>query len=156
VPAVTSPRESGDDFDIELRLKKDERQSIQEIGETSLMSMKGQIVKLRNVATIEETFGPVEINRKNRIRITHIRAGVQDRVLGDVARDIRKKIDTLNLPPGISIEWGGEVKEQKKAFNDLLLLLLLGVALVYMVMAGQFEDFWCWRIVNSHYDKYFP
>ena len=137
----TKFREAGDDFDIELRLKKDERRSIQQIGETPLMTLTGQIVKLRNVATIEETFGPVEIARKNRIRITHVQAGVQGRVLGDVVRDIREKIVTLDLPPGISIEWGGEVEEQRKAFNDLTLLLILGVTLVYMVMAAQFEDF---------------
>jgi len=137
----TKFREAGDDFDIELRLKKDERRSIQQIGETPLMTLTGQIVKLRNVATIEETFGPVEIARKNRIRITHVQAGVQDRVLGDVVRDIRGKMVTLDLPPGVSIEWGGEVEEQRKAFNDLTLLLILGVTLVYMVMAAQFEDF---------------
>jgi HAE1 family hydrophobic/amphiphilic exporter-1 len=58
-----------------------------------------------------------------------------------VAGDIQKKINSLQLPPGVSIEWGGEVKEQEKAFRDLILLLILGVVLVYMVMAGQFEDF---------------
>jgi HAE1 family hydrophobic/amphiphilic exporter-1 len=137
----TKFREAGDDFDIELRLKKDERRSIQQIGETPLMTLTGQIVKLRNVATIEETFGPVEIARKNRIRITHVRAGVQGRVLGDVVRDIRGKMVALDLPPGVSIEWGGEVEEQRKAFNDLTLLLILGMTLVYMVMAAQFEDF---------------
>jgi hydrophobe/amphiphile efflux-1 (HAE1) family protein len=137
----TKFREAGDDFDIELRLKKDERRSIQQIGETPLMTLTGKIVKLRNVATIEETFGPVEIARKNRIRITHVQAGVQGRVLGDVVREIREKIVTLDLPPGVSIEWGGEVEEQRKAFNDLTLLLILGVTLVYMVMAAQFEDF---------------
>ena len=137
----TKFREAGDDFDIELRLKKGERRSIQQIGETPLMTLTGQIVKLRNVATIEETFGPVEIARKNRIRITHVQAGVQGRVLGDVVRDIRGKMVTLDLPPGVSIEWGGEVEEQRKAFNDLTLLLILGVTLVYMVMAAQFEDF---------------
>jgi HAE1 family hydrophobic/amphiphilic exporter-1 len=137
----TKFREAGDDFDIELRLKKDERRSIQQIGETPLMTLTGQIVKLRNVATIEETFGPVEIARKNRIRITHVQAGVQGRVLGDVVRDIREKMVTLDLPSGVSIEWGGEVEEQRKAFNDLTLLLILGMIFVYMVMAAQFEDF---------------
>jgi len=134
-------REAGDDFDIELRLKKEQRESIREIGKTPLMTLTGQTVQLRNVASIQETSGPVEIERKNRNRVTKVLAGVQGRVLGDVAGDIRKKMDSLQLPPGVSIEWGGEVKEQEKAFRDLLLLLIMGVALVYMVMAGQFEDF---------------
>jgi len=134
-------REAGDDFDIELRLKKEQRESIREIGETPITTLTGQTVKLRNVASMEETFGPVEIERKNRQRVTKVLAGVQGRVLSDVAGDIRKQMASLQLPPGVTLEWGGEVKEQGKAFRDLLLLLILGVALVYMVMAGQFEDF---------------
>jgi len=84
-------REAGDDFEIELRLKKEQRESIREIGETPLTTVKGQTVQLRNVASIQETFGPVEIERKNRNRVTKIMAGVQGRVLGDVAGDIQKR-----------------------------------------------------------------
>ncbi len=137
----TKFREAGDDFDIELRLKKDQRESIREIGETPITTLSGQIIKLRNVASVREAYGPVQIDRKNRTRVTKIQAGVQGRVLGDVVRDIRKPMASLDLPPGVSIEWGGEVEEQRKAFRDLTLLLLLGIALVYMVMAGEFEDF---------------
>jgi len=87
------------------------------------------------------TVGPVEIDRKNRERVTRVQAGVHGRVLGDVVHDIREKMVKLDLPPGVSIEWGGEIEEQRKAFRDLTLLLILGVTLVYMVMAGAFEDF---------------
>lgn len=136
----TKFREAGDDFDIELRLKKDQRETIRGIGETPITTLTGQTIKLRNVASVRETLGPVEIDRKNRARVTKVMAGVQDRVLGDVVRDIREQMASLDLPPGVSIEWGGEVEEQRKAFRDLTLLLILGIALVYMVMAGEFED----------------
>ncbi len=137
----TKFREAGDDFDIELRLKKDQRKTIREIGETPITTLTGQTIKLRNVASVREAYGPVEIDRKNRTRVTKVQAGVQGRVLGDVVRDIREDMASLDLPPGVSIEWGGEVEEQRKAFRDLTLLLILGIALVYMVMAGEFEDF---------------
>ena len=137
----TKFREAGDDFDIELRLKKDQRETIRGIGETPITTLTGQTIKLRNVASVREAFGPVEIERKNRTRVTKVQAGVQGRVLGDVVRDIREDMASLDLPPGVSIEWGGEVEEQRKAFRDLTLLLILGIALVYMVMAGEFEDF---------------
>ncbi|MCD4747861.1 MAG: efflux RND transporter permease subunit, partial [Thermoanaerobaculales bacterium] len=132
----TKFREAGDDFDIELRLQESQRESICEIGETPLITLTGQTVKLRNVASIRETLGPVEIDRKNRARVTRVQAGVQGRVLGDVVRDIREDVASVDLPPGVFIEWAGEVGEQRKAFRDLTLLLLLGVILVYMVMAG--------------------
>ena len=137
----TKFREAGDDFDIELRLKQEERRSIAQIGEIPIMTLSGQTVKLRSVADIIETFGPVEIKRKNRVRITNVIAGVSDRFLGDIVSDIKKEIEKLDIPPGIFIQWGGEVEEQRKAFRDLALLLILGTILVYMVMAGQFEDF---------------
>ncbi|BBO93077.1 efflux RND transporter permease subunit [Desulfosarcina ovata] len=137
----TKFREAGDDFDIELRLKKDQRETIREIGETPITTLTGQTIKLRNIASVRETFGPVEIDRKNRTRVTKVQAGVQGRVLGDVVQDIRESMASLDLPPGVSIEWGGEVEEQRKAFRDLTLLLILGIVLVYMVMAGEFEDF---------------
>lgn len=110
----TKFREAGDDFDIELRLKKDQRETIREIGETPITTLNGQTIKLRNVASVRETFGPVEIDRKNRTRVTKVQSGVQGRVLGDVVRDIREKMTSLDLPPGVSIEWGGEVEEQRK------------------------------------------
>ena len=137
----TKFRKAGDDFDIKLRLKEEQRRSIREIGETPLTTMTGRIVKLRNIASVVETHGPVEIERKNRIRVTKIQAGVQGRPLGDVVKDIRRELKSINWPAEVSIEWGGEVDEQGKAFRDLTLLLILGIILVFMVMAGEFEDF---------------
>lgn len=134
-------REAGDDFDIELRLKEGDRRSLSLIGETPVTTLTGRLVKLRNVARIEEGLGPVEIERKNRVRVVRVQAGVEGRVLGGVVRDIRAKIASLDLPPGVSVNWGGEVEEQRKAFRDLTILLVLGIVLVYMVMAGEFEDF---------------
>lgn len=137
----TKFREAGDDFDIELRLQEDQRSSIREIGETSIPTMTGATVKLKNIATIAEAFGPVEINRKNRVRVTTIEAGLQGRILGDAVADVQKQLDQLGLPPGIYVEWSGAVDEQEKAFADLTMLLILAILLVYMVMAAQFEDF---------------
>ena len=124
-------REAGDDFDIELRLKERERLSISEIGDTPLTTLSGQVVKLRSVAAIEQTFGPVEIERKNRARVTRVQAAVRGRPLGNVAADIRARITSLELPSGLSIESSGEVEEQRKAFRDLTLLLVLEIVFIY-------------------------
>ncbi len=134
-------RDAGDDFGIRLRLKEVQRRSIKEIGETPLTTMGGGIVKLRSVAEITETSGPVEIERKNRVRVTRVLAGVQGRSLGDVVKDVKAQMEELNLSSDVIIEWGGEVNEQKEAFRDLTLLLIVGIILVFMVMASEFEDF---------------
>ena len=45
------------------------------------------------------------------------------------------------MPPGYSIEYGGEYEDMMEAFGQLVLALMLAILLVYMVMASQFESF---------------
>ncbi len=133
-------RDAGDDYDIFIQLKEKERRSLDNIGDISIPSMNGSLVKLKNIAKIRESLGPVEIERKNRERIVKVGCDVYKRSLGEVKRDIEKKISKLALPPGVTIDFGGEVEEQRKAFGDLFLLLVVGLILVYMVMVAQFES----------------
>ncbi len=57
-----------------------------------------------------------------------------------MVEDLNRETSKLVLPANVSINIGGEAEEQKKAFGDLTLLLILGIGLVYMVMAAQFES----------------
>jgi HAE1 family hydrophobic/amphiphilic exporter-1 len=133
-------RDAGDDYDIFLRLVEHERSSIEDIGEITVASHTGLPVKLKNVARIRSESGPVEIERLNRQRVVRVEGSTYGRSLGEVMRDVRREFEKLELPQGITVSFGGEVEEQRKAFRDLTLLLLLGIVLVYMVMASQFES----------------
>jgi len=137
---ATEYRDAGDDYDIYLRLVEEERSSIEDIGEITIASVTGVPVKLKSVARIMRKSGPLEIERLNRQRVVKVEADTYGRSLGEVTRDIRRELAKLEIPPGITISFGGEVEEQGKAFRDLTLLLLLGIVLVYMVMASQFES----------------
>ena len=57
---------------------------------------------------------------------------------GDLAREALAKMD---IPAGVTVEFGGQIREQGDAFRQMGLLVLLGVILVYMVMAGQYEAY---------------
>jgi len=62
--------------------------------------------------------------------------------LGSVVRGIRAAIAPITVPPDFAILVRGDYEEQQEAFRELLFGLLLAIALVYLVMAGQFES---WR-----------
>ncbi|MBN1353288.1 MAG: efflux RND transporter permease subunit, partial [Candidatus Omnitrophica bacterium] len=138
---ATSYRERGNTYDVRVRLEESDRQTIEDMKNLAIVSphTKKQI-RLLNVAEIIETVGPIEIERKNRERVVRVEANTHLRSLGKVMEDIRKGIGGIPIPEGISINYGGEAEEQQEAFADLFLLLLLGIALVYMVMAAQFES----------------
>ncbi|HOM27700.1 MAG TPA: efflux RND transporter permease subunit, partial [bacterium] len=50
------------------------------------------------------------------------------------------KLEKLQLPQGFSFYFGGEYEEQQKSFRQLTFALILGIILVFMIMAAQFES----------------
>lgn len=138
---ATRYREEGNTYDVRVRLEEFDRQKIEDMENLIIVSpyTKNKI-RLMNIAKITETVGPIEIERKNRERVVKVEANTYGRSLGKIMDDIKVGVDKIAIPEGISINYGGEAEEQREAFADLFLLLLLGIALVYMVMAAQFES----------------
>ena len=135
-------REEGNTYDITVRLEEPFRQSIEDIQNLIVISpYSGRQIRLSNIAKVEETVGPLEIERKNRERVLMVECNIHDRSMGEVVADVRMGISRMPLPEGVAINFGGEAEEQKEAFKDLFTLLVLGIILVYMVMAAQFESF---------------
>ena len=137
---ATKYRQAGDEYDISVRLKENDRASVQDIKNITIASAGGKLVRLSNIARLVYKTGPVEISRQNQERIVKVEANVFRRSLGDVAKDVRRIIDNMPLPEGFTINLGSDIEEQAKSFRDLILVFLLGGLLVYMVMAAQFES----------------
>jgi len=134
-------REKGKTYDINVRLDESSRSRVEDIEDLSVVSqLSGKQVKLINVAEVDEAFGPQTIERKNRERLVRVECNAFGRSSGKIVEDINKELQKITLPRDITVSFGGAAEEQQKAFKDMALLLLLGIALVYMVMAAQFES----------------
>ncbi|MDP2922966.1 MAG: efflux RND transporter permease subunit [Candidatus Omnitrophota bacterium] len=159
--SATKYREKGETYDIYVRLDEPSRSKIEDIGNLPIISplpediktftplqdvitLKGGVlrkpIKLSNIAKIYESLGPIEIERQNRERIVRVECNTYQRSSGEIVDDLKNEFAKITLPADIMVNFGGEADEQKKAFRDLFLLLILGICLVYMVMAAQFES----------------
>lgn len=139
--AVTRYRVGGDEFDITVRARPEDRDAVARLGELAVgMAPDGTTIRLRDVAALREELGAASILRKNRARFALISADLKGRPLGAVVGDIRKQTEALALPAGFEIAFGGEAQFQAEAFRDLLISLMLAILFVYMVMAAQFES----------------
>ena len=132
--------EAGQEYEIFLQLTRGQRATLRDIEQLPIPLPSGGYTPLRNIARIEVGRGPVEIYHKDQMRLIKVEANVRGRSMGEVAKDVERVLRDLGRPEGIKVQWGGRMKEQQKAFRDLMLLFALGVALVYMVMASQFES----------------
>jgi len=134
-------REGGKEYDITLRFMPKDRKDINDILNSSVVSpITGERVSLSSIATVKTALGPLTLERKNQERVVYVSGNIYGRPLGNVVNDIKEVLSELSVPTGIDIRFGGTAKEQASSFKYLLLALILGIILVYMVMASQFES----------------
>lgn len=133
-------RKEGDEIPIRVKLKDAEQSELSEILDLTVSNAEGEPVVLKNVVETVPGSGLMRIDRKNQERVVSVSANISGRDTGSVLKDIRKGLDSLAVPRGFSISFGGEYEEQQKAFRELLLSLLLALTLVYMVMASLYES----------------
>ncbi len=139
---MTEYREGEDGYDVRLRLDQTHRQTIEDIRRSELILPSGEAVRLDTIAAVVESTGPVSISRLNQERRVTVELDTIDRPQGDVVADMRRAIEgSVLLPAGTTIEFGGMIEEQEDAERAILMMVVLGILLVYMVMAAQFESF---------------
>jgi HAE1 family hydrophobic/amphiphilic exporter-1 len=134
-------RVSGDEYDITVRFRPEDRFSVNDLDNIAVRTAEG-ILPIAALVTQETARGPTSIRRVDGQRVNFITANLEEGVPLGVAVDrIQGAIAGMVLPEGFSIYFGGEYEEQQQAQRDFLLAVLMALALIYMVMAAQFERF---------------
>lgn len=109
--------------------------------ETTGMDGETNSVRLTDVAEIEETTSLDAISRKNQRRCLTVTAEVADGYnVTLITNQATKAMEALDLGEGVSYAFAGENETIMEAVEQLLLMLLLGVLLVYLVMVAQFQS----------------
>ncbi len=133
-------REDGDEYDIVVRYAPEFRTSIESLENILIYNNQGKALRVKDLGTVVERFTPPTIERKDRERIITVSAVISGAALGDVVAQGKDLIDKLELPAGINVQVAGTYEDQQDSFADLGTLALLIVALVFIVMAAQFES----------------
>jgi HAE1 family hydrophobic/amphiphilic exporter-1 len=144
-------REGGDEFNIQVRLQEQDRNDLNQIAQVPIAAPGsgnipsaqdvGRTLPVSSVIQTERVEGPVSIERRDQERIITVSANLANRDMGSVAHDINSGFQNLRIPDNFFLLFGGELEEKERAFRELLFSLILAIALVYAVMAAQFESF---------------
>lgn len=133
-------KEDGDEYDILVRLSEADRNSISDIENLTIPTQSGKLIKLSELASVQEYLAPPEIERKTRQRMLTIKVTPHDVSLGELAAAIQAVVDPMERPAGVTVRYGGDYEEQQESFADIGMLFALIIILVYVVMASQFES----------------
>tara|TARA_R110000796_G_scaffold96719_1_gene203154 strand:- start:607473 stop:610466 length:2994 start_codon:yes stop_codon:yes gene_type:complete len=128
-------------FDLVVRFQKVSRNSIEAIRSALISLPNGGFLPLDQLAIIGSVSSPNTIARENVERLIVVAANVQGRDLRGVVTDIRSTIDeSVNLPEGYRIEYGGQFESEAKASQLLLVTAFVAVLVIFLLLYFEFQD----------------
>src|SRR5262249_6775779 len=141
---VTTLREGDKQIPVLARLHMSERAQLADIQNLYIYSSRGtQKIPLRQVSSIGYDMRTEKFRRSNQFRTITVselqNAGALPSQNMKRARPCIEVIKAV-LPPGYSLEIGGEEEEQVKGFKNLAVVLLVSVVAIFLALVFQFKN----------------
>jgi HAE1 family hydrophobic/amphiphilic exporter-1 len=137
---------SGETRDVEIRLSPEARERATDLERLPIVVPgpmgEPNVVPLGQIASIERGFGPAQITHLNREAVVTVQANVSGASLSEVTTEIdRIMAEEITLPPGYSVSWGGEARDQAEVYTRIFTALGAAVMLMYLILVMQFGSF---------------
>jgi HAE1 family hydrophobic/amphiphilic exporter-1 len=136
---VADFHEGGETYDIKVRLPPAVLADPAALGGVPVRAPNGQLVELRTIAEVRPAVGPSQIEHQAQVRQVTLLADLKGYSLGEAMTYLTDFADR-ELPATVQHDFEGQGRELGKAGKAFLLALLLGVVLVYIILAAQFES----------------
>lgn len=135
---LTNVTVDGKEYQMYVNADKAQYQSIEDIENKTIMSPLGLSVPLKDVVKVEEGTSPNTITRQDGKLYANVTANVVVKDVGKASNDVKKEIDALKLPPGVSVEYAGVTRQINETFSQLGLAMLAAIAIVYLLLVITF------------------
>jgi cobalt-zinc-cadmium resistance protein CzcA len=118
-----------------LRGEASARASTADLSRIPIVLANGGTVELSQLADISIEDGPVQVIREDGQRFATVLANVHGRDLVGFVADAKAGVAAnLQLPPGYSLEWGGQFQNQQRAAARLMIVVPIALALIFMLL----------------------
>jgi cobalt-zinc-cadmium resistance protein CzcA len=122
-------------FDIFLRFAAEDRSTTDAIREILIDAPSGAKVPLDELVHFEEIIGARQITREFNQRFITVQCNVRGRDIGSFVAEAEEKIrESVDLPPGYLIRWGGQFELQQAANKRLTVVVPITLALVFLFL----------------------
>ena len=125
---------------IVVKLPPKARQDLNLLGRLTVPGKHGPVM-IANVATLEITGGPAEIDRYDRLRNINFEIELNQQALGEVEKQALALPSLKNLPAGILQTTVGDAEAMGELFASFGLAMATGVLCIYIVLVLLFKDF---------------
>ncbi|MGX4641969.1 efflux RND transporter permease subunit [Massilia sp. SYSU DXS3249] len=137
----------GQNYEVNVQLPRSGRQKVADLADLSLASSRVDasgnpiMVPLRQVVEFVPSYSPQVLKRQALERRVAIYAGVEGRPSGDVNGDIKKAMDSIELPEGVRFDVGGDAQQMAETMANFGSAIVIAIIFIYLVLASQFGSF---------------
>ncbi|MGE0088596.1 MAG: efflux RND transporter permease subunit [Bacteroidales bacterium] len=133
--------DKGNEYDIYISLDEFDKRNKSNIENISFMSRTGQLVKLSQVATIQENESPSTLTRFNKLPAVTITGNLVGKTVGTVGEEIKARLAEIGIPAGVDIFYAGDMEQQSDSFGSLLVALIASIIFMYLIMVALYDSF---------------
>ncbi len=127
-------------FPLRARFVPEARNNIEQIRSIRVSDPDGAMIPLSQLAEIWTEEGPAQISREQIQRRITVEANVRGRDLGSFATDVRAAVaGGVDLPPGYSVEYGGQFENMERATKRLALVVPIALFLIFLLLYTAFK-----------------
>jgi len=138
---VTKFREGAEQYDVWLRVRKEDRSSEAALYKLQIPSQTGRLVQLSSLVQLRDDMGPAQIDRLNRQRQVTLVGNLDGLPLGTAIDQVTKFADEIDMPIGYNTAPLGRAKIFAETGLNFAIAFLLSLVFMYMILAAQFESF---------------
>lgn len=132
--------ESGSEYDIKIVYPDEYVKNYNQLKNLQIKSPMGQWVSLSDIGDVVIEQGYTTLTRVDQKRVVTLTGKLYNANMGTVKADFEKHLNEEGIPDGVSINTSGTYEIMIDAMSSLLIAILLGILLMYFVMAAQFES----------------
>lgn len=129
------------EYDMRVRLPYDTITNAEDLGSLLLFRIDDEPVLLRDVARLELGEGPAVIYRENQTRIMRVVGDINTSIsdVGTVMMAVEERLADLEIPERYSLLTGGQWETIQETNQEIILVVMLSIFLVFVVLAVQYE-----------------
>jgi multidrug efflux pump subunit AcrB len=137
----------GQNYEVNVQLPKSGRQKVADLADLSVASSKLDaagnpiMVPLRQVVEFVPSTSPQVLKRQALERRVAVMAGLDNRPLGDVMKEVNAAMKSIDLPEGVRFDVGGQSQQMDETMGGFAIALGIAIIFIYLVLASQFGSF---------------
>ena len=129
-------------YAVILEVRPEYQRSPDALQKVYIRSAKGQLVPLDEVASVVRSVGPLSVNHFGQIPSATVSFNLQPGYsLGGAAQSINEVVRELRMPASVTTSFQGTVKEFQESFDNLSVLLVVAILVIYIVLGVLYESF---------------